>query len=547
MMNLLKILIVDDDATVRIGLKTLIAWEQYGYRLVGEAANGQQAIEIVHREQPHIIITDMKMPVMDGLTLIKTLKNEEGFSVAFLVLSSYDDFELVKGAMKLGAVDYFLKLELDVHMLLSCLDEVRKTITSADSSCENETVGGVSALQSKVIRNIISNYFFTEEEMIKQLKQSGIHLDTDSMYCLFIKINNILIFEESTEEEYYTLNYGIINVITEISNDCFDAYCVEGKTGEFYVIIAAQKDMKNGKEEELVALTARRLHKMLWQYLNLDCTVGIGRGKTTLDGIRKACHQAVEAVKSHYFLKNDEIIDWRNCPIPIQKGFILEDCNEIIEAKQQLKHALSVLREDEIASSLKVIKENLLKSGHSKETILFILIEVFTCVREVFGHYSMSTHDILLQSWRTYTEFLTIKNVEQALSWIDNLREDLQNYVRNEIKKDYQDVVFKAKEIIDENYSLKLSLTDIAMRVHLDPSYLSSLMRKHLGMSYSEYLTNVRIEQAKRLLANSSQKLSAIAETVGYPDQFYFNRLFKRVCGIAPGEYRKRIQNQRNN
>lgn len=242
MMNLLKILIVDDDATVRIGLKTLIAWEQYGYRLVGEAANGQQAIEIVHREQPHIIITDMKMPVMDGLTLIKTLKNEEGFSVAFLVLSSYDDFELVKGAMKLGAVDYFLKLELDVHMLLSCLDEVRKTITSADSSCENETVGGVSALQSKVIRNIISNYFFTEEEMIKQLKQSGIHLDTDSMYCLFIKINNILIFEESTEEEYYTLNYGIINVITEISNDCFDAYCVEGKTGEFYVIIAAQKD-----------------------------------------------------------------------------------------------------------------------------------------------------------------------------------------------------------------------------------------------------------------------------------------------------------------
>ena len=151
MMNLLKILIVDDDATVRIGLKTLIAWEQYGYRLVGEAANGQQAIEIVHREQPHIIITDMKMPVMDGLTLIKTLKNEEGFSVAFLVLSSYDDFELVKGAMKLGAVDYFLKLELDVHMLLSCLDEVRKTITSADSSCENETVGGVSALQSNIL------------------------------------------------------------------------------------------------------------------------------------------------------------------------------------------------------------------------------------------------------------------------------------------------------------------------------------------------------------------------------------------------------------
>ena len=154
MMNLLKILIVDDDATVRIGLKTLIAWEQYGYRLVGEAANGQQAIEIVHREQPHIIITDMKMPVMDGLTLIKTLKNEEGFSVAFLVLSSYDDFELVKGAMKLGAVDYFLKLELDVHMLLSCLDEVRKTITSADSSCENETVGGVSAIMYNKLRKL---------------------------------------------------------------------------------------------------------------------------------------------------------------------------------------------------------------------------------------------------------------------------------------------------------------------------------------------------------------------------------------------------------
>lgn len=219
--DMLSLFIIGNNGLdIRDGAEASLIDYTYGYRLVGEAANGQQAIEIVHREQPHIIITDMKMPVMDGLTLIKTLKNEEGFSVAFLVLSSYDDFELVKGAMKLGAVDYFLKLELDIHMLLSCLDEVRKTITSADSSCENETVGGVSALQSKVIRNIISNYFFTEEEMIKQLKQSGIHLDTDSMYCLFIKINNILIFEESTEEEYYTLNYGIINVITEISNDC---------------------------------------------------------------------------------------------------------------------------------------------------------------------------------------------------------------------------------------------------------------------------------------------------------------------------------------
>ena len=119
MMNLLKILIVDDDATVRIGLKTLIAWEQYGYRLVGEAANGQQAIEIVHREQPHIIITDMKMPVMDGLTAtVEIRKFNKELPIVALTAHAFDSDKAA--ALEAGCNDYLAK-PVDKARLMSVL------------------------------------------------------------------------------------------------------------------------------------------------------------------------------------------------------------------------------------------------------------------------------------------------------------------------------------------------------------------------------------------------------------------------------------------
>lgn len=187
-MNVLKVLIVDDDATMRIGLKSMIPWEQHGYELIGDANDGKQALELVHAHSPHIIITDMKMPVMDGISLIRTLK-KENFPCTFLVLSSYDDFDLVKAALKLGAIDYLLKLELDSHALLSSLAEARKKL-ALFNAVSSEHIKSRTELQTEVLRKIICNHFYTEAEMIADMRNYEIKLNSGDIYCFFLKFGD---------------------------------------------------------------------------------------------------------------------------------------------------------------------------------------------------------------------------------------------------------------------------------------------------------------------------------------------------------------------
>ena len=150
----------------------------------------------------------------------------------------------------------------------------------------------------------------------------------------------------------------------------------------------------------------------------------------------------------------------------------------------------------------------------------------------------------LKKSWKSYYFFLSIQDTKKAQLWINDLITDLTEYIHEENNKEYRRIIERAKKIIHRYYSEKLSLTYLANEVHLNPSYLSTLMKKYIGMNYSEYLTYVRIEAAKQMLTNSDEKISVIASQVGYDDQFYFNRLFKRTVGISPGEYRKRTGRQ---
>ena len=162
-----RVLLVDDDAMVRIGLKTLVNWSGHGYQLIGEAENGTQALEIVRREQPEIVITDMKMPGMDGVALIRALQEIQPPPYV-VALSGYDDFPLVREAMKQGAKDYLLKLELTPETLLQSLAGAPDTPTD-DIPKPDQTM-----LRSRVLRDLVFHFYLNEDDLEKRLQESGI-------------------------------------------------------------------------------------------------------------------------------------------------------------------------------------------------------------------------------------------------------------------------------------------------------------------------------------------------------------------------------------
>lgn len=198
-----RVLIADDDATMRIGLRTMLNWEQHGYHIVAEAEDGRQALMLYRTTQPDIVITDMKMPEMDGVTLIKNLSQEESVPV-ILALSGYDDYKLVREAMKCGAIDYLLKLELTPSLLLSVLMQAEQRFTRQPDTNEYEKK---SMLRTRVLRDFVSRFYLSAAEMEQRMSQADIIFPSSNKACFLIKTGDVFRFEELPEEEYHTLEF----------------------------------------------------------------------------------------------------------------------------------------------------------------------------------------------------------------------------------------------------------------------------------------------------------------------------------------------------
>ena len=216
---------------MRLGLKTLISWEDTEFTLLGEAANGQEALKIIQTCKPEIVITDMKMPVMDGVELIRFLR-KQNHPPKMLALSSYDDYELVREAMRLGTVDYLLKMDLSPEMLLQALRSLTET-----SAKPQETGVQLNALRTQLVKNIISRFFVSDRDLLEQMQQVGVTFKREPVWVTVLRPDSHTALDDEREEEQYrTISLSMINIAEEIAQDCLDGFCVEGYDGAFYIL-----------------------------------------------------------------------------------------------------------------------------------------------------------------------------------------------------------------------------------------------------------------------------------------------------------------------
>lgn len=232
------VLIVDDEMLDRVNLKTLIDWEASNFQVVGEAENGREAAGLIEALAPHLIVTDVRMPVMSGLDLIAAFSGKPN-RPEFLIMSGFDDYELVRRGLTLGAYDYLLKLELDAQALLNALTGIRarleaKQLAPLLSGAPDEQIRrSIPALRKAFITDLIKGQAFSETEYRDSMAFLGITLLPEAVYCAVIKIGEFCRFEDATYEEATQLDQSIIAVVEDIMHDAFHASCFEGKSGEF--------------------------------------------------------------------------------------------------------------------------------------------------------------------------------------------------------------------------------------------------------------------------------------------------------------------------
>jgi len=530
----MKVFVVDDEAIVRVGLKSLINWEEHGYVLVGEASDGNKALEAIRTRKPDIVITDIKMPVMDGIELIRTLTKMEN-PPKIVVLSSYSDFPLVKEAMRLGASDYLLKLEITPELLLNVLDELRaehvKHSHPNEQLYQTSIRKNIHVLKQKFFKDLL-NFHMDEEELRQSVALYEINLSLNMVVCVAIRITQTYGRTVAEDKDMELLSFSVVNIVEEILNVLFSGHCFVTKPFEFSAVISASNEEHLGSFTELLSTVV----EMLKTYLNVDAVIGSGRWHQGIEGLKQSYREARQALDIGVATSQKPIVFWED----IASSRAVSSMYTIMPYKDLLTECLQFCQTENLEQLFAKIRDEIRKRSLPLENQIDICLELHFMLSDFFTKHELEINEVLGEAYRTPQQIAKFASLRQVLDWLAQVRDQLKAFTSLLIHNGGSRAVVKAKKFIAENYMKNVTLKDVAKEVHLTPFYLSHLFVQHAGKSFTEYLTHVRIRKSQELLRQTDLKIYEIGELVGYQNSTYFNKIFKKVTGMTPIEFRNK-------
>lgn len=492
MRDRVKVLVVDDEMPIRQEISTY-HWEENGFQLIGTARNGKIALNMCRSgDRPDIVITDITMPVMDGLELIGHLRSEFP-EIKYIILTCHQDFEYAKKAIQYHVVDYLLKSDICEETIFSVLQKTQESLKKEHSQIES-----IKQTSRVELAELLNADTFDTGEIKCKLSEMGIDISRyPSVMLLFVE-NRILswivvelavrvfiseyegvenwiivdqgcyclVMEELNEQKAYFLLRQLDKIIQDKFSYAVDAFFIYGVMLDVHGSISRLMDefrrLDLWKEERFINPRKKLFYAPVHCFNELN------------EVLRKDFMKVLEESKSENIVQNVARWERKNRILPLQM-------------KQILVEALR--RKCEI---------------HMPDTASEILGAVFrSCDMEELS-------DVLLQIYQEEEEYGG----------------------RYEIRR--------ARKIIEEQYSMQLSLVSVAQQVNLSPQYFSKLFSETVGINFGDYLMNVRMRKSQELILTSDKKVYEIAEEVGIPNYRYFTALFKKYYGVTPKEYKNK-------
>lgn len=538
---MLKVLIVDDDIFVYTNLKELIQWEKEGFVLCNAALSGMEAIDTIQKEQPEIVITDINMPGMNGVTFIKWIQ-EHYPPIKVIALSAYDDFEYVKQSLKLGAADYILKHTLTDEVLLNTLRSLKKTIQDqrrddeAIQSLEEQIQTGKQVLRQNFIRQLIQGPVKETADIERKLSELNLDLGLRNLVVVAGEVDDYAMLKAKyTTGEIDNLMKSVADMSAEILKDSIKSVISTLEGGKFVIVFSFDDLHSNQSIYQQVFATLMRIKATIKRYLNITACFG-------LDGI---CNHIRDV--GGYYDKGEQLLARKFYE---GKDRIFHDPS-VIRAEENLP-ILGIREEKNILQFIKSLEREPLKDsindlfekiqhyqpGLSSTKMIFItLINIANKIIRDSGIDSSFVYGDVKDPYEHIKQFGTISDVKDwMMTLYERTIEALELFCLN---PDYDGVTKKAIAYIYKNYRSDLSLQDIAAHIGVNSSYLSRRFKQDCGKGVIEYLNTTRIEQAKLLMENGFQKVKAIADEVGFNNYNYFFKVFKDSQGMTPLEYEK--------
>lgn len=519
-----KVMIVDDEMLVRIGVKALINWQELGFEIIAEASNGQSAYEKYVALKPDLVITDIKMPKQDGLWLTKKIKQDNP-NTEIIFLTCYDDFSYAKEAIKLKVSDYILKAEMEEEELKKILLEKRKKL---DTSIGQAEPSQDSRLLMKKQQEFLLGLLLSSNRSIdlihEEFTKAKVEWNT-KRYC-FIHFDFSSGLKNDKNSEYQISN--IIAACLELIMNKFQDEDMEVFSKQFGKSVTCFLMAQNLNEIK-IQKCIDYLQNSIQQYFGIQFKSANSPITETIEETREYLDWIFEASDYMFYLSEGEHLTKETMKRQSDSKF-LYNVSTVKEICQYIEES----DREAINNKLKELETML---DQQRSNSLEVKLELSHMINDIFKRF-----DICFQEDNdVFTFQKKVINAEELKEVIEIIKEFMKNLIveNSSNRADNAELLIKkAVQYIHDNYNKKISLEDIAGFVGISKYYFSVLFKKEQGITFSSYLNSVRIEKAKQLLKNPHTTINDAVYEVGFNDSQYFSKTFKKYVGMTVTEYR---------
>lgn len=543
---MLKIFLAEDEVVVRETIKRMIPWEELGFELVGEAADGEMALPLLIRQQPDLLITDIKMPFMDGLTLARLAKKEiPGLKV--VILSGYDDFNYAKQAIGIGVEDYLLK-PITKNALIERLSEIRSRYEHEKTQKEyyEKFQREMQAYEKNSSRDFFEALVGGSMDMMEVYKRAE-KLGLD----IVAEAYNVLIFTMNCDEdfsgqrdEYSSWEAESLELLENFFAGHSSAMLFRSNIFSYGVLLKGQRETieENTRAcvDEIRKILSRQDGRREW-------FLAVGQSVERLSQIQKSYHTASRAFSQRY-LYDENILYYDEMETMEHPGGQAETEDNAYLQKVDVNALNPAILQKFLSNGLQEETENFVKDyfyaigQEPMESLVFrnyVILNVrFSVISFIKGlgcdtneMESADTEEVLAESG---------KNMESAIAYAKKMiSQAIEIRDQNSGNKN-RSILKTAVDFIDSHYmDEEISLNTVANVANVSSNHFSALFSQNMGQTFIEYLTTLRMNKAKELLRCTGMRSSEIAGEIGYKDAHYFSYLFKKTQGMTPSDYRK--------
>ena len=529
-----KVFLVEDEIVVREGLRNNIDWEQYGFTYIGDAADGEMALPLIREIKPDVLITDIRMPFMDGLAL-SALVRKELPSTRIAIISGYDDFSYAQQAIQIGVDQYLLKPVTKAKMI-EVLTELRKKM---DREAGQKNYLEQFLQEAQEYEQFSRRRFFEQltaggmsaKEIYETAEELDLDINAQSHNIVILYLSSISRSGENPDR-YTDALAALQEKLVQFLLVCPEYVLFRWSVTTYIVLVKGNPEQIEMRTANCVENITRRCEEYEEE---VNWHLATGEPIMRLSAISDCFADAMKILSYRHMCPSEHVLTEKSLHNWKQNSYANGGSSTI--DPELVKKFLADGTPDEVDLLLvQLLGKNGDEALNSMMFCQYFSMTVFLKTVEFVEALGCRTDEFFTSELRTRIKETDPVAAKNNVRYILKMAMEIRD---RESGKHYRNLLAQALNYIDKHYSENsISMNGVAKEVNLSPSYFSAVFSQEVGQTFVEYLTQKRMEAARRLLQQTDQKSSEIANAVGYKDPHYFSYIFKKTQGCTPRDYR---------